>query len=86
MPDTPSYQRFIVGTEDAIPVQDKPPEDNPHETEHEKLFPRNDGVSRASCRGMDRHRHCLYGGHGMWQQNAAPLTSLNNRVSVVENP
>ena len=37
MPDYPSYQRFIVGTEDASAF--------------------------------------AHGGHGMWQQNAAPLTS-----------
>ncbi|XPE49049.1 periplasmic heavy metal sensor [Shigella flexneri] len=70
MPDYPSYQRFIVGTEDAIPEVRQPLEGS--------TIKRNTKIARYSWRFQQWrwYRHLdLPRLYGMWQQNAAPLTS-----------
>ena len=67
MPDYPSYQRFIVGTEDAIPEVDNHWRIN-HETEHENCHL---VMMALSAMAMGSTSAFAHGGHGMWQQNAA---------------
>ncbi len=58
--DYPSYQRFIVGTEDAIPEVNNHWRIN-HETEHENC-PGDDGLSAMAMGSTSAFAH---GGHGM---------------------
>ncbi len=71
MPDYPSYQRFIVGTEDAIPEVRQPLGG--------LTMKRNTKIALVmmalSAMAMGSTSAFAHGGHGMWQQNAAPLTS-----------